>query len=79
MPYISVKTFPKNKETKEELAEQLLETIQKTWNVKPEWVTIAIEDVAPEAWDEQVMKAEIQPKMDSVLILDGKKLFKGEK
>ncbi len=73
MPYISIKTYPKDDETKRKTAEAILEVIQKTMGADPDWVTVSVEDIEPEDWEEKVVKAEILPKMDSVLILNGKK------
>ena len=75
MPYISIKAYPKDDETKRKTAEQILEVIQKTMGAEPDWVTISVEDIKPEDWEEKVVKAEILPKMDHVLILDGKKRY----
>ena len=73
MPYISIKAYPKDDETKRKTAEAILEVIQKTMGAEPEWVTISMEDIEPDEWEEKVVKAEILPNMDHVLILDGKK------
>ena len=73
MPYISIKAYPKDDETKRKTAEAILEVIQKTMGAEPEWVTISMEDIEPDEWEEKVVKAEILPNMDRVLILDGKK------
>ena len=75
MPYISVKAYPKDEETKRRTAEQILEVFTKVWGAEPDWVTIAMEDVDPADWDGQIVKGEILPKMDKVLILDGKKQY----
>ena len=75
MPYISIKIFPKDDETKRKAAEAVLEAIQKSMGAQPEWVTVSVEDVDPAEWDEKVVKGEILPKKDNVLILDGKKQY----
>ena len=75
MPYISIKTYPKDDETKQKAAEAVLAVIQKTLGAEPEWVTVSVEDIEPGDWEEKVVKTEILPNMDSVLILDGKKRY----
>lgn len=75
MPYISVKAFPKDEETKRRTAERILQVFQETWGAEPDWVTIAMEDVDPADWDERIVKGEILPGMDRVMILDGKKQY----
>ena len=78
MPYISVKAFPSDEETKRKTAEQILEVFQKTWGAEPGWVTIAMEDIDPDEWDEKVRNEEILPNRDHILILDGKKQYPEE-
>ena len=56
MPYISIKTFPKDDETKRKAAEAVLEAIQKSMSAQPEWVTVSVEDVDPAEWDENVVQ-----------------------
>ena len=75
MPYISIKAYPKDDETKQKTAEAVLAVIQKTMGAEPEWVTVSVEDIGPDDWEEKVVKAEILPKMDNVLILNGKKQY----
>ena len=75
MPYISIKAFPKDDETKQKTAEAVFEVIRKTMGAEPDWVTVSVEDIDPDDWEEKVVKAEILPKMDNVLILDGKKRY----
>ncbi len=77
MPYISIKAYPKDEETKQKTAEAILDVLQKTWGAEREWVTISMEDVEPDDWDEKVVRGEILPKMDKVMILDGKKRYEG--
>ncbi len=75
MPYISIKAYPSDDDTKRKTAEEILRVIQKTMGARPDWVTISIEDIEPDDWEEKVVKAEILPKMDSVLILNGEKTY----
>ncbi len=75
MPYISVKAYPKDDATKQKTAEAILEVFQKVWGAEPDWVTVSVEDIEPDEWDEKVVSAEIRPNMDRVLILDGKKRY----
>ncbi len=76
MPHISVKAFPMDEETRRKTAEQILEVFQKTWGAEPEWVSISVEDIDLEEWDEGVRNAEILPNRDKLMILDGVKQYK---
>jgi len=42
------------------------------WGCPPEALTISSEVIAPEDWNESVVKADIEPKLDTVMILSGK-------
>ena len=76
MPYISFQAFPMDEETKRKTAEQILEVFQKTWGAEPEWVSISMEDIDPEEWDDRVRNAEILPNRDKLMIPDGVKQYK---
>ena len=75
MPYISVKAFPMDEETKRRTAEKILEVFQETWGAEPDWVSISMEDIDPESWDDRIRKGEIEPNLDKMMILDGKKQY----
>ena len=75
MPFISVKAFPMDEAVKRKTAEAILEVFRTTWGAEPDWVTIAMEDVAPEDWEEMVVRAEIRKDPDRIMILDGQKQY----
>lgn len=63
MPHISVKCFPgRTEEQKIALAKRITEDVKEIMNAKEETISITIEDVAPESWDESVKNVEIIPK-----------------
>ena len=76
MPYIAIKSFPKDQATKEIVVEKIKEIFLEVWGCPQEAITISIEDVAPEDWDEKIVKPEIDPKMENMMILSGKKRYK---
>ena len=75
MPYIAVKAFPKDEETKRKVVEQINEIFLKTWGCPQEAITISLEEVAPAEWNEKVREPEILPKQKQMLILDGEKKY----
>ena len=75
MPYIAVKAFPKDRKTKEELAERINEVFLDVLGCPAEAITISIEDIEPKDWEETVVKTEIEPKKDKMMILSGKKYY----
>jgi len=76
MPYIAIKSFPKDQATKELVVEKINEIFLEVWGCPQEAITISIEDVVPEDWDEKIVKPEIDPKMENMMILSGKKRYK---
>ena len=75
MPYIAVKAFPKDEETKKKVVDQINEIFLNTWGCPQEAITISVEEVAPAEWEEKVKSPEIIPNMDKMMILDGEKKY----
>ena len=75
MPYIKVKAFPKDEETKKIVADGINKVFVNHWGCPPEAICISIEEVAPEDWDAQVRDKEILPNKDKMMVLDGKKTY----
>ncbi|MDD3240823.1 MAG: tautomerase family protein [Lachnospira sp.] len=75
MPYISVKAFPKDEETKKRVVDKINQVFLEEWGCPPEALTISVEEVAPDEWNEQVKRPEIDTKLDKMMILDGKKQY----
>lgn len=75
MPYISVKAFPKDEETKKRVVDKINQVFLEEWGYPPEALTISVEEVAPDEWNEQVKRPEIDTKLDKMMILDGKKQY----
>lgn len=73
MPYIAIKSFPKDEETKKKVVEEINRVFLEIWGCPQEAVTISLEEVSPAEWDEKVRQPEILPKLDKMVILDGKK------
>ena len=73
MPYIAIKAFPKDEETKRRTLEKINQVFLESWGCPQEAVTISFEEIQPQDWDEKVRNSEILPQMDKMMILDGKK------
>ena len=74
MPYIAIKSFPKDEATKQAVVDKINEIFVEMWGCPPEAITISLEEVAPADWAEKVQKPEIEANMDKVRILGGKEL-----
>ena len=75
MPYIAIKSFPKYDETKKKVVDEINEVFLKYWGCPPQAMTISVEDISPEDWTEIVVKPQIEPIMDKVMILNGEKKY----
>ena len=75
MPYIAIKSFPKDDETKKKVVDEINEVFIKHWGCPPQAMTISVEDISPDDWTEIVVKPQIEPIMDKVLILNGEKKY----
>lgn len=75
MPYIAIKGYPKDDETKRKLADRFNEVLLELWGCPQEAINLSIEEIAPEKWEEQIVKGEIEPNADKMLILAGKKQY----
>jgi len=73
MPYVAIKAYPKDEATKQAVVEKINRIFLEEWGCPPQAITISVEEVAPELWQEQVVKPEIEPKLDKIMILNGEK------
>ena len=75
MPYISVKCYPKDEAVKKAVVDKINDAFLELWGCKQEAITVSLEEIAPEDWEETVKKREIEPNTDKMMILSGKKLY----
>lgn len=76
MPYIRIKAYPKDEETKKRVVDKINAVFLEEWGCPQEAISVSIEEIAPQDWEEKVHKPEILPKKDNMLILDGQKQYK---
>lgn len=68
MPYVSVKCYPgRTEEQKKQLAEKITRDVMEVFNAPAEHVSVSIQDVAPDKWQEQVYDTEIVNVPDSAM------------
>ena len=75
MPYIAIKAYPKDEETKKRVIERINQVFLEEWGCPQKALCISLEEVAPEDWAEKVRATEIEPNKDKMKILDGEKLY----
>jgi len=65
MPHVVIKMYPgRSEQQKARLAEAITKNITEILACREEVVSIAMEEVKPEEWEEKVDKPEIQPNWD---------------
>lgn len=75
MPYIVIKAYPKDEDTKKKVVDEINEVFKKHWGCPPEAISISIEEFTPETWEEKVVNTEILPNADKMMILSGEKKY----
>ncbi|MBQ2840071.1 MAG: tautomerase family protein [Oscillospiraceae bacterium] len=75
MPYIAIKAYPKDEETKKKLVDKINKDILEIWGCPQEAISISLEEVAPDKWEETIVKTEIEPNQDKMMIFSGKKKY----
>lgn len=75
MPYLSIKCYPRDEAARRAAVGRLNQALMEVWGCAPEDITISLEEVAPEDWDDQVERPEIRARLDTVWILDGEKRY----
>ena len=75
MPYIAIKGYPKDEETKKKVVDQINDIFVREWACTPEAISISVEEVDPSDWEETVVKGEIEKKKERMFILSGNKNY----
>ena len=75
MPYIAIKVKPKDEATKKELVRRINQAVLEVWGCPQEVITISMEEVAPDLWKDTVVKHEIEPYPEKMMIRYGEKLY----
>ncbi|NLK36783.1 MAG: hypothetical protein GX299_01700 [Epulopiscium sp.] len=76
MPYIAIKSFPKDEATKKAVVEKINRIFLEEWGCPQQAITISMEEIAPQEWEEKVVKPEIESKKENMMILSGEKCYK---
>ena len=75
MPYILIKGFPKDEQTRIRVAEKINEVFLKEWGCPQEAISIGIVAVDPSEWMEKVKIPEVDANSKNLLIWDGKRTY----
>ena len=58
MPYIRIKAYPKDEETKKRVVDKINAVFLEEWGCPQEAISVSIEEIAPQDWEEKVHKPE---------------------
>ena len=75
MPYIAIKAYPKDEQTKQRTVERINQVFLEEWGCPAEAISISIEEFPPNEFAEKVAKVEIEPNRDKMMILSGQKCY----
>lgn len=75
MPYVAIKTYPKEDAAKQKLVERINQALLEVLGCPEEAVSISVEEILPQEWEERVVKPEMEPNRDHMMILSGKKQY----
>lgn len=75
MPYIAIKAYPKDMETKKKVVDEINEIFKKYWGCPPEAISISMEEFKPEVWESEVVKTQIETNIEKMMILSGEKKY----
>ena len=76
MPYIAIKSYPKDEITKKKVVEKINQVFLEEWGCPQEALTISVEEFLPDEWEAKVIKPEIEPKEEKMMIFNGQKRYK---
>lgn len=76
MPYVSIKTFPQDEEARKRAAEKIHRLLMEEWGSQADWISVSIENIEPEQWDERIVRGSMEADAPFMLIRDGEKLYK---
>ena len=67
MPHVVIKLWPgRTEEEKKAMTEAVVRAAEEHLHADPDWVSVGIEEVDPERWDEDVFRPEILGKQDTL-------------
>jgi len=73
MPYIAVKSIPKDEETVRRVIDKINQLFLEEWGCPPQAISISYEEIPKEEWKEKVADAEMADRADAMVILNGEK------
>ena len=75
MPYVAIKAYNKDEETKKKVVDEINEIFLKYWGCPKEAISISMESFDPSEWEEKVVNPEIEPNVEKMMIYNGEKKY----
>ncbi len=76
MPYIAIKRYPREDPAADHrVVEEISKLLQREWGVESDWVSISLEELPPEEFEEQVEQGDMVRAREHMLLLHGEKLY----
>lgn len=67
MPHVAIKMYPgRTEEQKKAMTEGVTDVLMKTLNVPLDSISVSVEEIDPEDWNEKVYKPEIEAKKSAL-------------
>ena len=74
MPYVKIKGYPKDEETKKIITKKITEVFETYWPCKKDVLSVSIEGIDPQNWEEDVVNKDIKDDMENMYLLNGEEL-----
>jgi len=75
MPYVKIKAYPKDNETKKRVADRINQVFLEEWGCPQGAISLSFEEVSPDLWQSEVHDKEIVPNKDKMHIFSGEKKY----
>ena len=75
MPYIAISAYPKDEDIKKKVVDEINEIFIKYWGCPKEAISISLEEISPDSWEEKIVNPKIKTNLDNMMILSGEKKY----
>ena len=75
MPYIKIKAYPKDEDTKKRVADRINQVFLEEWGCPQGAISLSFEEISPDLWQSEVAEKEIIPNQDKMHIFSGEKKY----
>ena len=73
MPYVDIKCFPRDDEKVNFIVDRINQVLMEDWGCPAHTISISLEQVTPEEWNDKVTVPEMDARADTMFILHGER------